>query len=124
MIKGDKVSESEWLLRRGYRHDRKYTDRNTGLPNSRAFAPRPKDDGKLSVNIKSLSNYIESIVDEHKYRLFAFSASVVYKLELSCIYDPLPDNTAHALVSGFDPDDESVPGIIARNAKEVFSTDF
>lgn len=124
MTKGEKVSESEWLLRRVYRHDRKHTDRTTGLPNSRAFAPRPKDEGKLSVNIKSLSSYLESIVAERNFRLFMFSASVVYKLKLSCIYDPLPDNNAHALVSGFDSEDESAPGIIARSAKEVFSTDF
>lgn len=124
MIKGDKVSEAEWLLRRVYRIDRKCTDKVTGMPNSRAFAPRPKDEGKLSVNIKSLSNYIESIVDESKYRLFSIRASVVYKLMLSCTYDPLPDNIAHALVSGFDSDDESAPGIMARSAKEVFSSDF
>lgn len=124
MIKGDKVSDSEWLLRRVYRIDRKYTDRTTGLPNSRAFAPRPKDEGKLSVNVKSLSSYIESVVDESKYRLFTFSVSLVYKLNLSCTYYPLPDNSAHALVSGFGSDDESAPGIMARSAKEVFSTDF
>ena len=49
---------------------------------------------------------------------------LVYKLNLSCTYYPLPDNSAHALVSGFGLDDESAPGIMARSAKEVFSTDF
>ena len=124
MKKGDKVSETEWLLRRVYRHDKKQTDKITGLPNSRAFAPRPKDEGKLSVNVKSLSSYIESVVNEGKYRLFTFSVSLVYKLNLSCTYDPLHDNSAHALVSGFDSEDESAPGIIARSAKEVISADF
>ena len=46
MKKGDSVSIEETLLRRVYRKDKRYRDPKTGKPSSRAFAPRPKDEGK------------------------------------------------------------------------------
>ncbi|MCK9452739.1 MAG: hypothetical protein M0Q90_13685 [Bacteroidales bacterium] len=35
-------------------------------------------------------------------------------LNLQCVFDPKDDNVAHALITGFDPEDESIPGILAR----------
>jgi hypothetical protein len=122
MLKGDIVADGEHLLRRAYRKDKKYVHPTTGLPTSRAFAPSPKDEGKLSVDIKSLTNFTDSIKDEQRFRLFGLMVSVVYKLKLKCTYDPvLPENPAHAIITGFDPEDESIPGILARNAREVTS---
>jgi hypothetical protein len=122
MLKGDIVADGEYLLRRAYRRDKNYVHPITGLPTSRAFAPRPKDEGKLSVDIKSLTNFSISIDDEQRFRLFEIIASLVYKLKLKCIYDPLlPENPAHAIITGFDPEDESIPGILARSAREVTS---
>lgn len=120
MLKGDKVADGEYLLRRAYRRDKKYVHPTTGLPTSRAFAPRPKDEGKLSVDIKSLTNFTASINDEQRYLLFEIITSLVNKLNLKCTYDPLlPVNPAHAIITGFDPEDESIPGILARSAREV-----
>lgn len=119
MDKGDHVSVEETLLRRVYRGDKRYIDKKTGRPTSRAFAPRPKDEGRLSVDIKSLTSFLFAVGDQHKYLLFSILSNLVYDLGLCCIYDPLPDNSAHALITGFDPDDESIPGILARaSAKE------
>jgi len=41
----------------------------------------------------------------------------------SCLYDPITENLAHTLISGFDPDDESVPGILARSSIEEVEAD-
>jgi hypothetical protein len=114
MNKGDLVSVNETLLRKVYIGDKRYIDKKTGRPTSRAFAPRPQDEAKLSVDIKSLTNYFEAIGDQHSFLLFSILSKLVYDLNLQCVFDPEDDNLAHALISGFDPDDESVPGILAR----------
>jgi len=114
MKKGDLVSVNETLLRRVYKGDKRYIDKKTGRPTSRAFAPRPKDEGKLSVDIKSLTSFLEAIADERKFILFSVLAKIVYDLNLQCTYDPEDNNPAHALITGFDPEDESIPGILAR----------
>ena len=120
MKKGDSLDKDEHLLRRVYRSDKIFIDKKTGRPTSRAFAPRPKDNGKLSVEIERLTKYENAIVDPNRFVLFKFLAEVAYDLGLNCIYDPIEnENLAHALVTGFPDDDESVPGILARNAQKV-----
>ena len=123
MKKGDKIDVDENLLRRVYKADKRYRDTKTGNLSSRAFAPRPKDDGKLSVDIERLTSLEQSIVDPLKFVLYRISTSLVYGLGLDCIYDPiLTDNyknLAHALVIGFDKEDESIPGILARKAEYI-----
>lgn len=114
MNKGDLVSVEESLLRRVYRIDKRYIDKRTGRPTSRAFAPRPQDKAKLSVDIKSLTNYFEAIGDQHRFLLFSILSKLVYDLNLQCVFDPQDNNLAHALITGFDPDGESIPGILAR----------
>ena len=120
MKKGDSLNGNENLLRRVYRSDRRYIDRKTGRPTSRAFAPRPKDNGKLSVDIERLTTYEKAVMDLKRFVLFGFLAELAYSLGLSCIYDPIDkENIAHALVTRFPVDDESIPGIIARRAQKV-----
>ena len=116
MNKGDLVSVEETLLRRVYKSDKHYIDKRTGRPTSRAFAPRPKDEGRLSVDIKSLTSFFEAIGDERRFLLFSILSKIVYDLNLQCIYDPEDYNLAHALITGFDPNDESIPGILARTS--------
>ena len=118
MQQGDQISADEILVRRIYRHDKRYIDKKTGRPTSRAFVPRPKDNGKLSVDIKRLTSFYCAIDDQTKYLLFSILSKLVYDLGLSCIYKPLEGNLAHALIVGFDPEDESVPGILARASKK------
>lgn len=124
MKKGDKVSSNECLLRRVYKSDRRYRHPVTGIPSSRAFAPRPKkDDGKLSVDIESLTTLEAAIIDSAKYVLYRIAVSLVFELGLDCIYDPILSegkvNLAHALITGFDEEDESIPGILSRQASYV-----
>jgi hypothetical protein len=122
---GDKIQSEEFLLRRVYFTDKKYVKPDGSL-SSRAFAPRPKDDGKLSVDIESLIvSWDTSIRDPTKFRLYKIQALLPYSIGLSCIYDPLTikshneDNPAHAYISGFDKEDESKPKILAINALKV-----
>ena len=119
MNKGDAIRPDEFLLRRVFRLDRRFIDLKTGRPTSRAFAPRPKDNGSLSVDLKIMTTPIKAIIDIERFRLFEFMAHSAYSLGLECKYDPLDDNVAHTLITGFDPEDESVPGILARISKEV-----
>ena len=125
MNKGDKIPAEEWLYRRAFRKDKKYVHPRTHRPTSRAFAPRPKDEGKLSVDISSLTTEEEAIMDKVRFALFKIQAATAYQQNLSCLYDPLTseedgfDNPAHALITGFAPDDETVPGLLARAAEFV-----
>lgn len=123
MTSGDRLGDDENLLRRIYRADKKYRDPRTGKPSSRAFAPRPKDNGKLSVDIERLTSFEKSIIDPIKFALYRITTSLVHQLELVSIYDPIdtPEykNHAHALIIGFDDEDESIPGILARKSEYV-----
>jgi hypothetical protein len=126
MDKGDRISPDENLWRRVYRTDKRYID-PSGRPTSRAFAPRPKDEGKLSVDMARLTTVEKAIADAEKFKLYSIPSKLVFDLGLDCLYDPLTvqsdgvDNPAHCLVTGFEPDDERVPGILARQAVPVES---
>lgn len=120
MKKGDRLDNNENLLRRVYRSDRRYIDKKTGCPTSRAFAPRPKDNGKLSVEIERLTTYEKAVIDSSRFVLFEFLVQIAYSLGLDCIYDPVDNkNMAHALITGFPLGDESIPGILARKTHKV-----
>ena len=123
MKKGDKVSVEELLLRRVYKSDKRYRHPITGRPSSRAFAPRPRDEGKLSVDIESLTTLEKAINDPIRFVLYRISTALVYRLGLDCIYDPIQsetmENLAHAIVIGFKENDESVPGILARKSELI-----
>ncbi|MCU0355882.1 MAG: hypothetical protein MUD08_19470, partial [Cytophagales bacterium] len=68
MDKGDRISPDENLWRRVYRTDKRYID-PSGRPTSRAFAPRPKDEGKLSVDMARLTTVEKAIADAEKFKL-------------------------------------------------------
>ena len=125
--KGEKINDEEVLLRRVYRKDRRYIDKKTGRPTSRAFAPRPKDEGKLSVDIKRLTSYEKAIYDAKRFILFSVNAELPHKIGLECIYDPKNeeedgfDNPAHSLILGFEEEDEALPGVLARKSVSVIT---
>lgn len=113
------------MLRRVYRNDRRFI-KPDGTLNSRAFAPRPQDNGKLSVDIESLiKNYEVAILDNKKFCLYKIKAEIPHSINLSCNYDPLnikehgKDNAAHALVTGFLEDDDSHAATLARKATRL-----
>ena len=123
--KGDRVSDQEFLLRRVFFKDKRYIRPDFTL-SSRAFSPRPKDEGKLSVDIESLITSLENaILDVSRFRLYRIPVALPHSIGLTCTYDPLlkptdiEDNPAHSLISGFTEDDESMPRILARSATRV-----
>ena len=122
---GDKIPDKEYLLRRVYFQDKRHV-RPDGTLSSRAFAPRPKDNGKLSVDLEPLIVSLAiSISDISKFRLYKIQAELPHSIGLKCIYDPWTkeiqgtDNPAHSFISEFEESDEAKPGILAKNAVKV-----
>ncbi|MET2985997.1 hypothetical protein [Aureibaculum conchae] len=121
---GDKIEdETENFYRRVYRKDKRYIDHRTGRPTSRAFTPRPKDDGKLSVDLASLTTPLKSIANSSRFCLWLINNKTILDLKLSAIYDPVKnndvDNPSHCIIIGFNEEDESVPGILSRTSTKV-----
>ena len=124
MNKGDEILSNDIEFYRNiYRSDKKYIDKKTGRPTSRAFTPRPKDDGMLSVNISTMTTPLESCQNNTiKFTVFLIKNTLVKSISLTAIYDPLNiiddniDSPAHSLIVGFPYDDESKAGILARSA--------
>lgn len=87
--KNDKVPLDEWLYRRGYNNPAHKFMNPDGSATSRIFKLRPKDEGKLSVDVKSLTTPEVAIGSPEKYFLFELSAKNVANLGLETWYDPL-----------------------------------
>ncbi|VAW13559.1 hypothetical protein MNBD_BACTEROID03-2036 [hydrothermal vent metagenome] len=127
MNKGDVITNpKESFYRRVYRKDKRYIDKRTGRFLSRAFTPRPKDNGFLSVDMKRLTT-LESAIsnDPTKFLLGVILNEDVIDLGLKSIYDPKTlgedgfENNAHCLIGQIDKGDESIAGILARKAKKI-----
>ena len=115
------VAQEEWLFRRCYLPQKKYFDPN-GNPTSRIFKLRPKDNGELSVDVKSMSTSEKSIKDSAKFFLFELPYAGVLDIEgLNTLHDPLPNqaNDAHAVIIGCSEEDEIKPNQLAKIAKLV-----
>ena len=115
------VQIEEILYRRSY-PDKKYMNPNDGSPTSRVFKPRPKDEGKLSVDVKSMTTFEKAVVDKERFCLFEISNESVAKVNLKTVHDPLPDgaNDAHALICSIKEDDDITPALLARASKRIF----
>ena len=115
------VDASEFLWRRTYFDPiHKYFNPN-GSPTSRAFKLREKDEGQLSVDVKSLSTLEKSMGDASKFILLELPAQAVYDIDLYAAYDPLPNNPAHAYIGGMELEDDLKPKLLAENAYKIFS---
>ncbi len=115
------VKTEEWLYRRGYCSPVQRYMNPDGSATSRVFKLRPKDDGKLSVDIKTLTTPEIAIGDATRFFLFEIYNEIVESLGLKTYHDPLPDGTndAHAIVVGMQAEDEILPGLLARRSKRV-----
>lgn len=113
------VSPSEWLYRRSW-PGKQYMNPD-GTATSRVFKLREKDNGELSVDVKSLTTAVASVTDPEKFNLFEVPNKVVEENELKTFHDPLPDgaNNAHAVIIGLTIEDDIKPGILARNCNRV-----
>lgn len=115
------VAYDESLYRRYYSTPEKRFSNPDGSPHSRIFKPREKDNGEVSVDVKSLTTAAVSISDPSKYVLFEIANSDVVDLGLDTFHDPLLDgsNDAHAVIIGIEMDDDIKPGLLARKSKRV-----
>lgn len=115
------VETEEWLYRRGYcTPAHKYMNPD-GSATSRVFKLRPQDDGKLSVDVKSLTAPQIAIGDRSRFFLFEIYNAIVEGFGLKTYHDPLPDGTndAHAIIVGMQLEDDILPGLLARKSKRV-----
>lgn len=90
-----------------------------GTPTSRSFKLRQQDEGRLSVDIKSLTTHEKSIVDASKYMLFEIKVESVLRLNLIAEADPIENNPAHACILGMDIEDDIMPKLLAINSIRV-----
>lgn len=116
------VADDEQVYRSIYRTPwHKYVDPD-GRPTSRNFKLRPKDEGKLSVDVASLTTPEQSVRDLGKFALASLSSTDVKAVGLSTFYDPCTitkhgfDNPAHAYIWGMDDDDDIKPALLAQKA--------
>ena len=117
-----KVIAQEWLYRRGFSTPEKKYMNPDGTATSRVFKLRAKDNGELSVEVKSMTTTEKAVGDPAKYFLFELANEDVEKLDLHSYHDPLTDgsNDAHAVIIGMTIDDEITPGLLARKSKRVY----
>lgn len=115
------MHQDEWLLRRSYATpERKYMNPD-GTAHSRVFKLRPKDNGELSVDVKSLTTIESAIIDFQKFILFETANQEVISMGLKTFHD-IPDdwsNPAHAVIVGMSEDDEILPGKLARKSRRL-----
>ena len=126
MKNGDEIIDTDaFFYRRVYSSGRQYIIKETGRPTSRAFSPRPKDEGELSVDLTSLTTPVDSVGDLKKFCLWEIGNVDVRKIDLRAFYNPMVkkkngfDNPAHCVISGFEEEDESKAGILARKSIKV-----
>ena len=120
--KGDAIEDSEELWRSYYSNPiQRAFDPNCTMAHSRVFKLRPKDEGRLSVDVSRLTTYGDSIGDPSEYLLFGISAGDVHGIDgLKTHYSPLIDNLAHTDILGIPEGAEDVvPGLLARRAYPV-----
>ena len=77
--------------------------REDGSPTSLAFLPK-KDTKGLSVDVAQLTTPEKSIINKRSFQLFQITAGEVRNIDqqCDCIHDPLPENYAHALITGLN----------------------
>jgi hypothetical protein len=125
--KGDVITnKNEVFYRRVFRKDKRYIDKNTGKLLSRAFTPRPKDEGMLSVDLKRLTTIEKALnFEPQRFVIGTILNADVISLNMKSIYDPTTkevegyDNIAHCLIGEIPEDDESIAGILARKSNKI-----
>ncbi|GAB1397084.1 hypothetical protein MASR1M65_18630 [Saprospiraceae bacterium] len=120
--KDDRIGTDEDLYRRGYNSPQKKYLNPDGSATSRVFKLRPKDEGKLSVDLVKLTTKEAAVLDASKYNLFLINNSVVESIDLFTVYDPLdePDIVSHCLIFGLDQEDDIKPAFLAKKAVKVY----
>jgi len=115
-----RIPPDESLLRRGYASPERKFMNPDGSATSRVFKLRQKDNGKLSVDVKSLTDTLTAIKNPNEFMLFEVLVFNIETIGLSSYYDPKEDNLAHAYIYGMNIDDDIMPGLLARKAKRIY----
>lgn len=126
MVKGDILIDPEIvLIRRAHLPMKAYSNPD-GTATSRVFTPRPKDKGALSVNIKELTTYEQSIENPERYFLF----QLLNRAPIFCLkttkYDPNDDgtNNAHSVIEIIDEYDNVTPAYLAKASIKCSALNF
>lgn len=116
------VDVSEWLYRRSFSSPEKNFLNPDGTATSRVFKLRDKDNGELSVDVKSLTNIKIAIADSSRFFLFELENKIVIEQGLITYHDPLNDgsNDAHAVITGITKDDDITPVVLAKKSRRVY----
>ena len=120
------VDVGDWLFRRSWaKPDKNYLNPD-GTATSRVFKLREKDNGELSVDVKSLTTAERAIGDPSQFMLFEIRVQAVLEIGLGAFHDPETleehgrENPAHAVILGMSMWDEIFPGELARKSRKVF----
>ncbi len=126
MIKGEKVLSERNPYRRVFGPPDKRFLNPAGSATSRAFVLKPKDEGKLSVDVREMTTPEMAVIDKMRFVLFEISVRKVENLSLAVIHDPLTlemdniENPSHALILGLQEDDEITPSLLAKLSNRVY----
>jgi hypothetical protein len=93
-----KIKDDDILLRR-FEYLNPNHIKDDGTITSLVFKLKKTEDG-LSVNIKKLTNYENSIIDNKRFRLCSLIVKIPRDYGLDCVHNPIDDNYAHALITG------------------------
>jgi hypothetical protein len=91
-----------------------------GSATSCVFKFREKDNGGLSVDVKSKTTASKSVGNVDSFMLFELANQVVLDANLQTFHDPIDENEAHAIILGMLLEDDILPGLLARSAKRVY----
>ena len=101
------VHEDEWLYRRSWLPEKKFLNPD-GSATSRVFKLKEKDNGELSVDVKSMTTANIAVLDIGNFFLFEIlnkSVMLIKSPQLTTYLDPLLNgaNNAHAVITGNGP---------------------
>jgi len=92
------IVDEDYLLRRIPVDNPNYL-KPDGNITSYAFKPKKGLD-EISVNLKKLTSYRDSVLDDAKFKLVQLTAKAVRQNNLDCIHSPEPDNYSHSSIKG------------------------
>ncbi len=92
------ILDEDYLLRRIPVDNPNYI-KPDGNITSFAFKPKKGLD-EISVNLKKLTSYRDSVLDDAKFKLVQLTAVVVRQNNLDCNHSPEPDNYSHSSIKG------------------------
>lgn len=93
------ILDDDYLLRRIPRNNPDYI-KEDGTICSYAFKPPGKNINEISVNIKRLTTYNDTVINKDDFCLAQIQASVVRNNNLTCVHKPEEDNYSHASITG------------------------